>query len=318
MAVTSSTRPHAGMFHKISAAMLSLGMICSPLHAQTAADTSSLIHKAQFIEDIGASQRIDFSGKLRMLSQRIVAAGCNYAAGIDPEKSGALLRATSEEFQRIVDALEFGDPDLGIIGAEERRRTQVGIAKLRELWDPTNETAQRIANGDTAPETVALLAEQSAPLLEMAKLLVTEISAQYSDPTALLQADALVIDIAGRQRMLSQRMSKNVCLARTGVNRDAAVAELNNASQMFEVSLMALRNGMADAGIKEPPNDDIATGLDVVIDDWDGLKPIVTQVLAGATIDDEQRAIMFNGSLMMTGDMNKVVGMYSDASKLGL
>ncbi|MDX8347875.1 type IV pili methyl-accepting chemotaxis transducer N-terminal domain-containing protein [Cognatiyoonia sp. IB215446] len=299
-------------------ALIVLGISCTSLQAQSVSEGQAVIHRAQFVEDIGASQRIDFSGKLRMLSQRIVAAGCNYAAGIDPERSGAMLRATSEEFQRIVDALEYGDPDLGIIGVEERRRTLVGISKLRTLWDPTNETAQLIAQGHGSPELVEQLADQSAPLLEMAKLLVSEVSAQYSDPTALLQADALAIDIAGRQRMLSQRMSKNVCLIRSDINTATATGELEGAMQMFEVSLMALRHGMPDAGIKEPPNDEIVAGLDVVIADWDALKPIVGTVLAKQSIDEEQRAIMFNGALAMTGHMNTVVGLYSEASKLGI
>ncbi|MEL6681305.1 MAG: type IV pili methyl-accepting chemotaxis transducer N-terminal domain-containing protein [Pseudomonadota bacterium] len=318
MAYKSKLRPGLGIYHKITATVFGLGLVCAPVYAETTSALAPFVHKAQFVEDIGASQRIDFSGKLRMLSQRIVAAGCNYAAGIDPEKSGAVLSATSVEFQKIIDALEFGDPDLGIIGAEERRRTQVGISKLRELWDPTNATAQLIAAGDTSPELVMQLADQSAPLLEMAKLLVTEISAQYSDPTALLQSDALVIDIAGRQRMLSQRMSKNDCLISSGVNTETATAELQGASEMFEVSLMALRNGMDEAGIKEPPNDTIADGLDTVINGWTELKPLVEKVVSGESIDNEQRAIVFNGALRMTGDMNTVVGMYSDASKLGL
>lgn len=317
MASVISNPLSADILNKISATILSIGLLSSPLHAQNSVEQASII-KAQFIEDIGASQRIDFSGKLRMLSQRIVAAGCNYAAGIDTTRSGAVLDATATEFQKIVDALEFGDPDLGIIGAEERRRTQVGISKLRELWNPTYVTAQQIVDGDKTSETVATLAAQSAPLLEMAKLLVTEISGQYSDPTALLQADALIIDIAGRQRMLAQRISKNVCLASMEINTETAVNELTTASHLFETSLMALRHGMEAAGVKAPPNEEIAVGLDVVIEDWDGIKPIVEQVIAGNDIDGEQREIMFNGSLMMTGDMNKVVGMYSEASKLGL
>lgn len=299
--------------------IIALGLFSPQVHAQTnATEQAAQTLRVQFLQDVGASQRIDFSGKLRMLSQRIVAAGCNYAAGIDPDSSGGMLNAAKVEFETIIDALEFGNPDLGIIGTEERRKTQVGISKLRELWAPTEETANLIQSGDNATETVTTIADQSAPLLEMAKLLVSELSAQYSDPTAVLQADALVIDIAGRQRMLSQRMSKNVCLISSGVNAETAPGELAGAAKMFEVSLFALRNGMADAGIKAPPNQEIAAGLDVVISDWENLKVIVEKVLAGNDLDTEQRAIMFNQANAMTGHMNTVVGMYSEASKLEL
>jgi hypothetical protein len=46
----------------------------------------------------------------------------------------------------------------------------------------------------------------------MTKLLVSDLLAQYSNPNAMLQAIAMLVDISGRQRMLTQRMSKNFCL----------------------------------------------------------------------------------------------------------
>lgn len=41
-------------------------------------------------------------------------------------------------------------------------------------------------------------------------------------------------------------------------------------------------------------------------------------VLANKTVDAEQLEIMFLGTNAMTGHMNTVVGLYSEASKLGL
>lgn len=299
-----------------TALMLGLSLTIIPATAQEL--TAEELQRVQFLEDIGASQRIDFSGKLRMLSQRIPAAACNYAAGIDPDATGAMLFAAAAEFQQIVDALEFGDESLGIIGAEERRKTLIGIRKLRELWEPMFATATEIHESGGSTDQVTTIANQSAEVLEMAKLLVSEISGEYTNPAALLQADALVIDIAGRQRMLSQRMSKNVCLIASGVNVDQATAELNGTAQMFDNSLNALRNGMVDAGINPPPNAQIAEGLEVVVEDWTGLQPIVARAAAGEPLDTEIRGIMFHGANHMTGDMNVVVGMYSEASKQGL
>ena len=328
---------------KTASAALAVAIICSGLptaHAQTSIAIEqtplmsasmtggvgfALVHPAQariedvqFLEDDGASNRIDFSGKLRMLSQRIPAAACNLAAGIDTQTSAAVLNSAAAEFDQIVNALEFGDESLGIIGVEERRKTLVGLRKLRESWEPMFAEAQQIADGNGSADIVMAMADHSAEVLRIAVLLVSEISGQYSNPTAVLQIDALTIDIAGRQRMLSQRISKNICLVASGVNADVAMDELASAAQAFETSLDALRNGMPDAGIKSPPNTDVANGLEVVVEDWANLKPIVTQILAGETIDDEQRSIAFNGANAMTGNMNKVVGMYSQASKQDL
>ena len=85
--------------------------------------------------------------------------------------------------------------------------------------------------------------------------MVSEISGQYANQAELLQSDALAIDVAGRQRMLSQRMSKNVCLVGSGINVDAAKAELAATAQVFATSLFALRDGMVQAGINPPPNE---------------------------------------------------------------
>ena len=125
----------------------------------------------------------------------------------------------------------------------------------------------------------------------------------------------MLVDISGRQRMLTQRMSKNVCLASAGINAEAARAELAATAQMFETSLLALSGGMMSAGIAPPPNAEIDDGLKVVQSNWSELKPAVEAILAGSEISAEERARVFNGMNQMTGNMNKVVGMYSDASK---
>ena len=49
-----------------------------------------------------AKERINFSGKLRMLSQRAAAAGCNLGASVDEEHNRQLLSLTSAEFSKIL------------------------------------------------------------------------------------------------------------------------------------------------------------------------------------------------------------------------
>ena len=271
--------------------------------------------KAQHAAEIGASERVNYSGKLRMLSQRVVATSCTFAAGIDVDNSHPAMDAAREEFETIIHALEHGDPSLGINGAEKRRKTIARIGELNALWAVMSDELANVDESHESQALIAHLAEESGPLLEMAKLLVVDLSAQYSDPNALLQSHAMVVDISGRQRMLAQRMSKNVCLIASGLHVDSATAELAKTAEIFEVSLMALRSGMPSAGIIAPPNPGIAEGLDVVIADWTALKPFVTASLEGAKLDSEDRAAVFHAMNRMTGNMNKVVGLYSDASK---
>jgi hypothetical protein len=283
----------------------------------TSAHAEEISAKARYAKEIGASERINYSGKLRMLSQRVVATSCNAAAGIAPGKSEKAMQAAKAEFNQIVKALEFGDPDLGIRGEEKRKKTIRRIGMLNELWGPMAAELSSVENNDAAQDVIPAIADNSAPLLEMAKLLVSDLSAQYSDPHSLVQANAMLVDISGRQRMLAQRMSKNVCLLASGVNVETAKPELEKTAEIFETSLYALRGGMVSVGINPPPNDAIASGLDVVVNDWTALRPFVDAVLAGEPLSEADREKVFLGMNQMTGNMNKVVGMYSDASKHG-
>ena len=273
---------------------------------------------AQFVEDIGASERINYSGKLRMLSQRIVAASCYLQSGVSPAQSRETLDAAVVEFALITDALEFGNADLGIIGVEERPRILAGIAKLREYWTPIADLANTVIAGQGTNDDIAEMAQQSELLLDIAKRLVVQISGQYANQTSVLQSDAFAIDLAGRQRMLSQRISKNTCLLENNILPETAAAELAGTSEIFEATLTALYGGMTEAGINPPPNEDISAGIALVIETWTGVQPVISAVAAGEPVDPAELEAVFLNCNKMTGDMNTVVGMYAAASKMGV
>jgi len=273
---------------------------------------------AQFLEDIGAAERINFSGKLRMLSQRIPAAACNLNAAIVTEESGPLLTGASAEFDKIVNALEFGDEDLGIVGTEEHRKTLAAIADLHEKWTVVYDAAVEVSNEGPTDDLVQVIADSNMPLLGSAKLLVSEVSGQYADPTALLQADALRIDIAGRQRMLTQKISKEVCFISSDINAEASMEVLGSTINMFEMSLNALHHGMPEAGIGAAPSAEIEAQLVKVAADWAVIKPHLDTVLAGGALDDATRGEVFSGLNKTMVNMNIAVGMFADSSKLGL
>ncbi len=290
-------------------------------HTSASAEQTSSAVTAQLVsigsEDDGSSERINNAGKLRMLSQRVVAASCYLQAGIASDASRETLISATAEFDRITDALEFGDANLGIHGAEERRRTLAGITKLREVWAPVQLTATTILDGSATTDDVATMAAQSAEVLDIAIRLTAVIADQYTTQTTILQTDTFAIDIAGRQRMLAQRISKNVCLISSGINIEASTNELNSASGSFEAALYALRNGSQEVGIRLPPNSEIEDGLNVVIGHWEEAKPLIAMSSETAQMDEAALEQMFGLGNQLTGTMNSVVGLYSAASKMG-
>lgn len=273
---------------------------------------------SSIVEDDGGSERINFSGKLRMLSQRIPAAACNLAAGIAPDASHALLKGATKEFQDIVNALEFGNDDMGVYGAEERRKTLAAIEELKGKWQPVEAAASAMIDGDTSDALLATLMDENMALLGAAKLLVSEISGQYSDPAALLQSDALRVDIAGRQRMLTQKISKEICQIKSGINVAEATKAVSGTINMFSTSLNALQFGMPEAGITAAPETNIIEGLEQVASDWSTVSTHMTAFQAGEEWDADTRAVVFNTLNTTMAKMNKVVGMYVEASKLDI
>lgn len=294
------------------------GMVLLSSSAAIAGQTEAKVEKAAFVEDVGASERINFSGKLRMLSQRVPAAACYAHKGVEVEKSAKVLQDATVEFDKIIKALEFGDESLGIRGVEEDRKVLAGLKKMHEIWDPLHEDINHVVNNGGSDADVVHLADDSAPLLAVAKKLVSELVNEYADPTALLQADAITIDIAGRQRMLAQRISKNICLVSSGLNVEVAMKEVEQARAMYDASVNALRHGMPDAGIIQSKNPVILEGLDDILKDWAAIQPIIQATAAGETVSNDDLAMTFNLMNGLTGKMNRLVGIYNEDSKLDL
>ncbi|MEL6681825.1 MAG: type IV pili methyl-accepting chemotaxis transducer N-terminal domain-containing protein, partial [Pseudomonadota bacterium] len=228
-----------------------------------------------------AEQRINFSGKLRMLSQRIPAAACHLSEGIDVEGSTELLAAATAEFEKILTALELGDADLDIYQPERNARTLVDIGTLRSRWEPMRVAAEAVVNNRATAEEMDYIAQENLAVLAAAQRLVEQLVRQYSNPNAMTFASLMLIDISGRQRMLTQKMSKESCMLEAGHDTMELREDLKTTMLVFDNSLTALRDGMLDVGISPPPTRQIATGLDGVASDWQNVQPYLTDILDG-------------------------------------
>jgi len=270
----------------------------------------------QLVDTAGGHQRIESARKLRMLSQHIPAAACNLNAGVAAKDSLAKLEDAIAAYDQILAALKFGDARLGIVGAEDRVRTLNVIEEIHMFLDPMEAAVANNAPGIISDETIQILADQNMNLMSSSKLLVSEMSGQYRSALAPAKSDALAIDIASRQRMLAQKMSKEVCFVLSGVNATTSLEVLGNTMNTFEVSLDALRRGMESVGVQAAPNPEIAAGLDLVQAHWDAISGPINTVATGGTVDASTREMIVLGLNNTMADMNRVVSMYTDASSL--
>lgn len=253
-----------------------------------------------------AEIRINLSGKLRMLSQRIAAASCQAATGTDADQANQVLASAVTEFDTILDALENGNPDLGISLAEDYARTIRSIENVRSVWEPIRAAA---TNGDA--QTVF---DSNLALLTAAQELATLVASDYSVHLDVVEADAFLIEMAGRQRMLLVRISKNACMVAGGFGDEAIAEDLATTAATFEATLLALRDGMPAAGIRRPPNQIIADQLGLVYDRWTGIKPMVESILAGDETSADMLVVLASQLDTALGEMDSAVTMYAAAT----
>jgi len=260
-------------------------------------------------EAANARAHVNVSGKLRMLSQRVAAEACNYAAGVSAEDSQANLAKAQADFSQITQALKVGDAELGVYGKEERRKTLEALAAVQEKWELINVAVDNLLQNKNIDQNLASINELNTPLLNEAKKLVSEISAQYSDPFLMMQSDAMLVDISGRQRMLSQKMAKEACLHWSGLNTNDD--DLAGTAKIFETSLQALREGLEAAGVKPAPTPEIKSSLDEVWEQWIIVKSQLQKAISNEEVALTLREDVSKELSVILVEMDEIVEMYT-------
>ncbi|SHG67623.1 type IV pili methyl-accepting chemotaxis transducer N-terminal domain-containing protein [Marivita hallyeonensis] len=276
---------------------------------------SAEIILAQLVDDIGAAERVEAADELRIVSQEASSAACYLFSGIEPEESRRLVIESRDIFERNLDALLNGNPSMNIIGAETRRKTIAELESLRAIWTPVSEALAALLEDANDADAVGVVKANSKLLYEKTNYLVSVISGEYSNPAELLQVDALMLDIVGRQGMYTQKIAKNACKVWNGEEVETSTQELTGAIEIFETSLNALLHGMPEAGLKAAPTPEIIDGLSGVISDWAETRTLVDTLLASGALAGDEQTALFNRMNDKMYQLKKITHDYALYSK---
>jgi len=129
----------------------------------------------------------------------------------------------------------------------------------------------------------------------------------------------VVLNLSGKQRMLSQKMSKEVMLVALDMNAAANLANLEKTSNLFDKTLKGLRNGSKDLRLPPTSSKRILRQLTKIDEIWAGFYPIIKDITNSKAVTKEQVNQIASNNLPLLKAMNKAVGLYEkDAKKGGL
>lgn len=129
----------------------------------------------------------------------------------------------------------------------------------------------------------------------------------------------VVINLSGKQRMLTQKMSKEVVLIALDENKQQNIQNLKNTSSLFDKTLQGLRSGDSDLKLPPTSSEKILRQLGRVDKLWAEFYPIIKAIITRGSATPEELSAIADKNLRLLKEMNKAVGAYEkEAAKSGL
>jgi len=128
------------------------------------------------------------------------------------------------------------------------------------------------------------------------------------------ESHGLIINLAGRQRMLTQKMTKEALFVAHGLS---VSKNLDETQQLFDTTLTGLINGDAALGLPAARSTQIRTQLDLVSNLWQKYRPqVLTASQSKGSLSEQGQKQLHDDSLVILSEMNKAVKMMeADAGK---
>jgi hypothetical protein len=266
--------------------------------AKFASLISSFMSKSNILK-----KRVNLSGRQRMLTQRMTKLAILVSSNIDKKENAKRLVKFSNLYNQTLIAFRDGDAQMGCIPSNSKEIKEQ-IAVIEKEWKPFYEKAKLIAEKkDKDGKALKYMIDKNEHLLKISNELVKRYEKSNKATNYLDKARLHVINVAGRQRMLTQKMTKEKLLIAKEDSKYSA--KLEKTVKLFDDSLNALINGDKKQSIVKPTNKKIKKQLATVEGIWKKLKPLYEK--PKLTTKELKTIIKQNPTLL--AEMNKMVKM---------
>ncbi len=261
---------------------------------------------------------INLSGKQRMLTQKMSKEILLIAKGVNTDQNKENLEKTAGLFDKTLKGLIHGDKDLKL-ATNENPKIIKQLEKVTSLWGGFRENVDAVLGGDTSNAVLEKVAKENLPLLKNMNRAVRmfENDAKQMGGKSLDPGMATTLNLSGKQRMLTQKMTKELLLLANGIEPDKNRRNLKKTTSLFERSLKGLQVGDKDLGLPGTENPDISEQLELVEELWSDYKSVLGAVISDAsnTVPKETLAKAAKMNLPLLREMNKAVKMYEKSVK---
>ena len=255
---------------------------------------------------------INLSGRQRMLTQKMSKEMLLVAKGIDADANRASLKETAQLFDRTLTGLRDGSAELGLPPTESEV-TRRQLAKVEDLWSSFHAVVRKVIDGGEVD--VAKVAELNLPLLKNMNTAVRLYEKAATKATG--KQAGVVINLAGKQRMLTQKMSKEIMLVALDHEADENRSNVRSTASLFDRTLTGLKDGDADLELPKTTDPAIRAQLEKVEALWQEFRPLVERAgaVGGEPLSVEELEKVAALNLPLLKEMNNAVKMYEQAEQ---
>ena len=180
--------------------------------------------------------------------------------------------------------------------------------ELKPLFDSVTQGAVLTGSEMTT------LGEKNVPLLKEMNKAVKMYERGAKKALSGDAAAAIVINLAGKQRMLTQKMTKEALLVQLGVAKEDNLLNLRETTALFDRTLNGLIDGDADLELPGTQDATIRAQLEKVSGLWTALSPSFETVLGGSELAADKLAVLSTENVTLLKEMNKGVKLFEESA----